>query len=362
MDAVQKANAGHPGTAMALAPLAYTLFKRFLRANPAGHRAGPTATASCSARATPACCSTRCCTSPATTSRLEDLEQFRQWGSRTPGHPERGHTPGIEVTTGPLGQGVRQRRRHGDGRALPGRPLQPPGPRDRRPPRLRDLLRRRHDGGHQPGSGLDRRPLRARQADRLLRRQPHHDRRHHRRSPSTARTTPARLPPTAGTSSGWPTPRTSTRSQAAIAAGARRKPSAPRSSRSARTSPTRRPNAVDTAKAHGAPLGEEEVRATKEVMGFDPDRDFWVDDARLRAHVAAGARAPPPQAAVAGALRCSLARGTTPRWPRTGTARGRASCATAGARRCRVRGRRADRHALGRPEGDGRVRASTRRR
>src|SRR5437588_1103256 len=38
------------------------------------------------------------------------------------------------------------------------------------------------------------------------------------------------------------------------------------------------PHAVDTAKAHGAPLGEDEVRATKEVMGFDPDRDFWVDD------------------------------------------------------------------------------------
>ena len=51
-----------------------------------------------------------------------------------------------------------------------------------------------------------------------------------------------------------------------------------RSSRSARTSPTRRPNAVDTAKAHGAPLGEDEVRAAKEVMGFDPDRSFWVDE------------------------------------------------------------------------------------
>ncbi len=47
MDAVQKANAGHPGTAMALAPLAYTLFKRFLRAEPRRPRTGPTATASC---------------------------------------------------------------------------------------------------------------------------------------------------------------------------------------------------------------------------------------------------------------------------------------------------------------------------
>ena len=54
--------------------------------------------------------------------------------------------------------------------------------------------------------------------------------------------------------------------------------SARRSSRSARTSPTPRRNAVDTAKSHGAALGEDEVRATKEVMGFDPDKKFWVDE------------------------------------------------------------------------------------
>src|ERR1700722_12272703 len=105
MDSVQKANAGHPGTAMALAPLGYTLFKRFLKANPgdpdwrdrdrfvlsAGH----------------ACVLQysllHLCGYDL---KIEDLQQFRQWGSRTPGHPERGDTPGIEVTTGPLGQGV----------------------------------------------------------------------------------------------------------------------------------------------------------------------------------------------------------------------------------------------------------------
>ncbi len=52
---------------------------------------------------------------------LEDLRQFRQWGSLTPGHPENGHTVGVEVTTGPLGQGLRQRRGHGDGGAVPAR-------------------------------------------------------------------------------------------------------------------------------------------------------------------------------------------------------------------------------------------------
>src|SRR6202043_1102092 len=105
MDAVQRANSGHPGTAMALAPLGYTIFERFLNTNPtdphwpdrdrfilsAGH----------------ACILQysllHLCGFDL---GLEDLQQFRQWGSRTPGHPERGLTPGIEVSTGPLGQGV----------------------------------------------------------------------------------------------------------------------------------------------------------------------------------------------------------------------------------------------------------------
>ncbi|MEH0021328.1 MAG: transketolase [Desulfobacter sp.] len=105
MDAVQKANSGHPGAPMGLAPAAYVLFKRFLKHNPAN---------------------------PSWIDRdrfvlsgghassllysmlylfgygldLDDLKAFRQWGSRTPGHPEYGDTPGVETTTGPLGQGI----------------------------------------------------------------------------------------------------------------------------------------------------------------------------------------------------------------------------------------------------------------
>lgn len=104
MDAVQRANSGHPGTPMALAPAAYILWKKFLRFNPKN---------------------------PSWTNRdrfilsnghasmllysmlflsgydisLEDLKNFRQWGSKTAGHPEYGLAPGIETTTGPLGQG-----------------------------------------------------------------------------------------------------------------------------------------------------------------------------------------------------------------------------------------------------------------
>jgi transketolase len=105
MDAVQKANSGHPGTPMALAPVGYVLFHRHLRHNPANpdwldrdrfvlsvghasmllysllHLSGYDLTAG-------------------------DIQDFRQWGSKTPGHPEFGHTPGVESTTGPLGQGV----------------------------------------------------------------------------------------------------------------------------------------------------------------------------------------------------------------------------------------------------------------
>jgi transketolase len=104
MDAVQKADSGHPGAPMGLAPAGYVLWTRHLKHNPknpswpdrdrfvlsGGH-------------ASMLLYSLLYLTGYDLT--LDDIKQFRQWGSKTPGHPEYGHTPGVETTTGPLGQG-----------------------------------------------------------------------------------------------------------------------------------------------------------------------------------------------------------------------------------------------------------------
>ena len=104
MDAVQKANSGHPGTPMALAPLAYTLWTRHLRHNPRDPRWIDRDRFVLSAgHASMLLYSLLYLTGYGLT--LDDLRDFRQWESKTPGHPEYGLTDGVETTTGPLGQG-----------------------------------------------------------------------------------------------------------------------------------------------------------------------------------------------------------------------------------------------------------------
>ena len=104
VDAVQKANSGHPGMPLGAAPMAYALWTRALKFNPRNPGWAER---------------DRFVLSPGHGSMLlyallhlsgfdlslDDIQNFRQWGSKAPGHPERGHTPGVEVTTGPLGQG-----------------------------------------------------------------------------------------------------------------------------------------------------------------------------------------------------------------------------------------------------------------
>ena len=105
MDAVEKCGSGHPGTAMSLAPAAYLLFQRHLRHDPSA----PDWTGrdrfvlSCGHSSLTLYCQLYLSGYGLT---LDDLEHLRTWNSLTPGHPEHGHTPGVETTTGPLGQGV----------------------------------------------------------------------------------------------------------------------------------------------------------------------------------------------------------------------------------------------------------------
>ena len=105
MDSVQKVGNGHPGTAMSLAPAAYLLFQKVMRHNPADpHWPGRDRFV------------LSCGHSSITLYiqlylggwglELDDLKALRTWDSKTPGHPEYGHTKGVEITTGPLGQGI----------------------------------------------------------------------------------------------------------------------------------------------------------------------------------------------------------------------------------------------------------------
>lgn len=105
IDAIEKANSGHPGMPMGAAPMAHVLWSRFMKVNPknpswidrdrfvlsAGHGSMLLYAMLHLMKYDVS---------------LEDLHNFRQWGSKTPGHPEFGHTPGVDATTGPLGQGI----------------------------------------------------------------------------------------------------------------------------------------------------------------------------------------------------------------------------------------------------------------
>ncbi|MEO5672484.1 MAG: transketolase, partial [Ramlibacter sp.] len=104
VDAVQKANSGHPGMPMGAAPMAYVLWTQFLKCNPASPGWADRDRFVLSVGHGSMLLYSLLHLSGYDLS-LDDIKSFRQWGSRAPGHPERGHTPGVEVTTGPLGQG-----------------------------------------------------------------------------------------------------------------------------------------------------------------------------------------------------------------------------------------------------------------
>ena len=105
MDAIQKANSGHPGAPMGLAPVGYVLWTRIMKHSP-GHPDWPNRDRFVLSGGHASMLLYALLYLTGYDLSLEDIQNFRQWGSRTPGHPEYGHTPGVETTTGPLGQGL----------------------------------------------------------------------------------------------------------------------------------------------------------------------------------------------------------------------------------------------------------------
>ena len=309
IDAIQKAESGHPGTPMAMAPVAYTLWQRFLRFDPAdpiwpnrdrfvlsaGHASMLLYSLLFLAEVQAVDPDYEVIGKPSVS--LEDIEGFRQLDSRAPGHPEYRWTSGVEATTGPLGQGIAtsvgmaiaskwKAARYGgeifdfDVYAIAGDGCLMEGVSER--------------------SRLDRRPPRPRQPLLGLRQQPHHDRRQNRtglRRRCRRQVHGLRLERDPG------------RRRQRHRAG-RRPPS--------RSSAPRRggrpwsivdshigwgsPHKHDTAAVHGEPLGEEEVRETKRAYGWPEDAQFLVPDG-VKEHFAAGIGAAGPSSAPPGRSR-----------------------------------------------------------
>ena len=271
---------------MALAPVAYVLWQRFLRFDPAdpvwpnrdrfvlsaGH-------ASMLLYALLHLADVRAVDSdyetlgePAVS--MEDIETFRQLDSKAAGHPEYHLTSGVETTTGPLGQGVATC----VGMAIAGKWLAGDSTsrlRALRLRRLRDLRRRRHDGGRLARGGLDRRQPAARQPLLDLRQQPHLDRRRHPLTYSDD--VAARF-----MGYGWNVQRVGDANDMELIDQAFERFG------NVSGEPTLiivdshigygSPHKQDTAAAHGEPLGEEEVRETKRAYGWPEDAQFLVPD------------------------------------------------------------------------------------
>jgi len=273
MDAVQQANAGHPGTAMALAPLAYLLYTEVMRHNPA-HPHWPDRDRFVLSAGH--ACILQYATLHLTgyNLSLEELKRFRQWQSATPGHPEYRHTPGVEVTTGPLGQGFA----NGVGMAFAERFLAATFNR----PAVEPVVDHRvyaicSDGDLMEGVSNEAASLAG--TNGLGKLVYFYDDNHITIDGTTAISfTEDRAARFAA--QGWHVQKVddandleSLREAIADAQAEATRPSliVVRSHIAFGA-----PRAVDTAKAHGSPLGEEEVRATKKALGWDPDKHFYV--------------------------------------------------------------------------------------
>jgi transketolase len=280
MDAVQQANAGHPGTAMALAPLAYLLYTEVMDHAPASPHWPDRDRFVLSAGH--ACILQYCALHLSGYNlSLEELKRFRQWESATPGHPEFRHTQGVETTTGPLGQGFA----NGVGMGIAERFLA-----DRFNRAQHTIVDHRvycicSDGDLMEGLSYEAGSLAG--TNGLGKLVYFYDDNHITIDGTTAISfTEDRAK--RFEAQGWHVQSVENANdldalRAAIAAA---------QAETARPSIViirshiafGAPRAVDTAKSHGSPLGEEEVRATKEALGWDPDAKFVVPD-EVREHM-----------------------------------------------------------------------------
>jgi transketolase len=273
IDAVQQANSGHPGAPMGAAPMAYVLWTRFLRHAPtrpdwpdrdrfvlsAGH-------------ASMLLYSLLHLTGYDLP--LSELQRFRQWGSRTPGHPEYGLTPGVEATTGPLGQGVA----NAVGMAIAERHL------------AAEFNRAEHtivdhrtfvicsDGDLQEGIAAEAASLAGhlRLGKLTMLYDDNHVQLDGPTSMAFSEDVPARFD-----AYGWHTSRVPDGNDIeAIDAAIQEAIEDDRPSLIAVRTHIGygSPNKQDSQKAHGSPLGPDEVRLTKLAYGWDPDRTFYIPD------------------------------------------------------------------------------------
>jgi transketolase len=275
MDAVQQANAGHPGTAMALAPLAYLLYTKVLRHSPSNpdwrNRDRFVLSAGHACILQYAALHLTGYNVP-----LEELKRFRQWQSITPGHPEHFLTPGVETTTGPLGQGFA----NGVGFAIAERFL---AERYNRPhSEIVDhfVYGICSDGDLMEGVSNEAASVAGQLG--LGKLVYFYDDNHITIDGTTAISFTAEDRGKRFEAQGWHVQHVDDAEdlaafeQAIEAAQHEVERPSLIVVRSHIAYPA--PKAIDTAKAHGAPLGADEVRATKEVLGFDPDEHFAVDD------------------------------------------------------------------------------------
>jgi transketolase len=276
MDAVQKANSGHPGAPMGMAAMAYTLWTRFLHHSPADPAWPNRDRFLLSAgHASMLLYSLLYLTGYGLS--IEDLQSFRQWGSLTPGHPEHGHTKGVEATTGPLGQGFV----NGIGMAIAQRRLATEFNRPGHNLIDHFVYAICSDGDLQEGITAEAASLAGHlKLGKLVYL---YDDNHIQLDGPTALAfsdkTLERFD-----SYGWHTQRVEDGNDvAAIGAAIEAARGDERPSLIAvRThigfgAPTKH----DSQKAHGSPLGEEEVRGAKLAYGWDPDKHFFVPEAAL---------------------------------------------------------------------------------